>query len=180
MPPLRARLPAERYYRDRSVEHAAQGDLYDEIPFSHATLFTSSFRPEGRRRRPSAEGDFVPIVSRIGIGVVCSYTCGFMAQPPGAHGYAHPFRIVAPVITFDAALRTGELTEQNLRTLSELGLMSGLMYLPDPKPSQGESPWAGHAMALLYRPTLVSQDLLDRRERIGGCPPTRSASSSLA
>jgi hypothetical protein len=163
---LKARLEAAERYFDRPVQHTAQGDLYDGIPFVHATAASSDFEPRGRRRRGGEESDFISS-ARIEMGLVCSYTCGFMAQPPGTRGYGHPFRMVAPVISFAEALETEELRKQDLETLLHRGLMSGIMYLPNPKVQHSrDDEWSSHAVALLLRQSLVTQGLLDKRQKI--------------
>lgn len=62
-------------------------------------------------------------------------------------------------------VKTGEL-----RKLKESGFVQGLMYLPVTEALQLDEPaeddeFAGDAAALLYRPALVTQSLLDGRGR---------------
>jgi hypothetical protein len=70
-----------------------------------------------------------------------------------------------------AALKALGVKPNELRKLKASGFIQGLMYLPQTEPMQVDEPtedeeFAGDAAALLYRPALVTQSLLDRRERV--------------
>lgn len=166
MPPL----AADAYYKDRNVEHTAQGDIYADIPFVFAHS-TAAIRPAGARKRPADEPEVVMPDPLVGPGIVCSYTCGFMAQPPGTRGYAHPYRLVAPIVALQVLADHG-VKANELRKLVDSGFLQGLLYLPRSKrvatnePNEVDDEWKGHAAALLYRPTLVHQGLIDNRERL--------------
>lgn len=98
-------------------------------------------------------------------GVVSSYTCGFVAQPPGTPGYSHPYRMVAPIIGL-RELRAKGMGNSELRRISDDGGVHGLMYVPDVRDDQIDDEWREHAAVLLYRPSLVTQALLDSRPRL--------------
>lgn len=100
------------------------------------------------------------LVPHTGPGIVLTYTCTFVAQPPGTRGYAHNFRLLAPVLTFEQALHEGTATSAELETIKGLGRASGYLYLPLPVENGYED-----ALALLYRPSLVHQNVLDHCER---------------
>lgn len=82
------------------------------------------------------------------LGVVCSYTCGFVAQPPGTKGYSHPYRLVAPVVPLRDAVEWGRPLGQ-ARTVRDRGGVNGLMYLPWPEADDTDDEWRGHGVALL-------------------------------
>lgn len=163
----------EDYYEDRDVPHAAQGDIYDGIPFAHATVVTPEFEAAGARKRTSgiepAEGT---IVALMGPGILLHYTCGITAQPPGIQGYSHEFRLMAPVISLRDLKARFRMGNNELRKIRDGRTIQGFMYLPQTEvlvlddPSEPEDEWTGHAAALIYRPALVSQAVLDRRPRL--------------
>lgn len=141
-----------------------QGDIHRDVPFAHASAFSPGFNPSGKRTRPG-ETPAVVVPTATWPGIVCSYTCGFLAQPPGTAGYAHPFRLVAPIRTFGDL--KNDLKPQDLENLLRRGAVSGLMYLPYPMDDPEEDDHLrGHAVVCLYRASLLSQDVLDQRERI--------------
>jgi hypothetical protein len=152
------------YFQERDIQHTMQGDIHRDVPFAHASTFTPDFNPSGKRTRPG-ESSAVVVPTATWLGIVCTYTCGFLAQPPGTAGYAHPFRLVAPIRTFGEL--KNDLTQQDFDNLLRRGALSGLMYLPYPieDPEQADE-LRGHSVVCLYRASLVSQDLLDQRERL--------------
>lgn len=161
------RLPDEDYYQDEVTAHTAQGDLYEDVPFGHTTVLDSGFEAVGARPRPGEGGSYdVPLVTFHALGVVCSYTCGFVAQPPGTQGYSHPYRLIAPIVTLRYAVERG-LPIGQARAVRDGGGVNGLMYLPWPEADEVDDEWRGQGVVLLYRPTLVTQALLDTRRRAG-------------
>jgi hypothetical protein len=161
------RLPDDSYYQTDVLSHTAQGDLYANIPFGHTTVLIDEFAAEGRRPRPTDDGpDDVALVAFHAPAIVCSYTCGFVAQPPGTHGYSHPYRLVAPIVPLRHAIERG-LPENQARAIRDNGGVTGMMYLPWPEDDDVDDEWRHQAVALLYRPNLVTQSLLDNRERLG-------------
>jgi hypothetical protein len=122
------------------------------------------------------------------LGLVCNYTCNFVAQPPGTAGYAHPFRLVAPVVPLSVMVSRHGLAKNEARRIVESGGVAGLMYLPAPpdwkapngaltdpapasatsegSPQDGSGEFTGAFVACLYRMASVDQGLLDQRPRI--------------
>lgn len=151
------RLPDNAYFEDRPVRHHAQGDFYDDVPFYVGTVRDSSFHSEGDRTRPSfPEPDAIPWV---GLGVICSYTCGFMSQPANqSRGYGHPFRLMAPVWTLDHLTEVG-LEAKDRRSVMQKGVSHGLMYTPHPK--TGEP-----SVVVTYRMSLVRAEALPEDRRV--------------
>lgn len=158
------------YYEHRAVEHTAQGDIYADVPFVWATM-ALSFEPRGARKRPSSEQEAAISAPLIAPGIVCHYTCGFTAQPPGTPGYAHDYRLVAPILSL-GALKTMGMGNNELRKIRDGVHIQGFMYLPQTdvlhldEPAGGDDEWNGHGAAVLYRPTAVTQQLLDSRSRV--------------
>ena len=163
-------LDGADYYKDRAVEHTAQGDVYTDLPFVWATV-APGFEPRGARKRPSSEQEVVISAPLTAPGIVCHYTCGFTAQPPGTTGYAHDYRLVAPIFSL-RALKAMGMGNNELRKIRDGIHIQGFMYLPQTdalpldQPADVDDEWVGHGAALLYRPTAVTQQLLDSRERV--------------
>lgn len=160
------------YYADRPVRHSAQGDIHAGVPFSHATLATSRFEATGARKRPAGpDPDLTTVTSHIGLGVVLHYTCGITAQPPGTEGYSHEYRLVAPIVSL-RTLRRWKVGNNELRKIRDGYAIQGFMYIPQvapvlvDDPADEEDEWTGHAAVLIYRPTAVSQTLLDLQPRV--------------
>lgn len=163
MPPIE---PAE-YFADRAVEHVAQGDIFEGTPAAATHGVLSEEPSSGARKRPASEDNFTLTGARFQYGIVCSYTCGFTAQPPGTRGYAHPYRIVAPIVSL-GELRASGVTNNDLRKLQRLGGLQGLMWLPLPiegEPASTKDEFVGQSAVLLYRPSLVTQSALDQCRR---------------
>lgn len=130
---------------------------------------TADEEPAGKRKRPGAPAEVEAEMEIVAIGLVCHYTCGFVAQPPGTPGYAHPFRLVAPILPLNLLHELG-MPEGQLLGLIDNGGANGFMYLPSSPFDFDEDPdsqWTGHAAACLYRMTTVGQSLLDHRSRLG-------------
>jgi len=162
----------QHYYAERDVAHTAQGDIHAGVPFVHATMFSPEFEAAGARKRPdAADPDQAVVTSHHGLGVVLHYTCGITAQPPGTRGYAHEFRLLAPIVSL-RTLKAWGMKNNELRKLRDGYTLQGFMYLPQVEPmlldaqAEGHDEYGGHAAALIYRPATVSQALLDCAPRI--------------
>lgn len=164
------RLDPDDYYASDVASHTSQGDIYTDVPFVWRTRIRSADKePAGKRRRPAEPGEAEGDLEMVAAGIVSNYTCGFVAQPAGTPGYAHPFRFVAPILPV-AMLSHAGMPDGQLEGLVQNGGANGFMYLPGAPfgfDDDHDSPWAGHAAACLYRITTVGQSVLDNRERIG-------------
>ncbi len=163
MPPL----DPDAYFADRDVEHTAQGDIYEAVPSAVAHGSPLEEAPTGGRKRPASKEDFTLTSTHFQYGIVCSYTCGFTAQPPGTRGYSHPYRQVAPIVSL-GELRQGGVSNNDLRKLQANGTIQGLMWLPlecTPEPPDTRDEFRGQSAALLYRQTLVTQGALEQCAR---------------
>jgi hypothetical protein len=164
------RLEAQDYYEDRPVRHSAQGDIHADLPFVWATV-APGFDASGARKRPSSDPEVVLSAPIRAPGLVCQYTCGFTAQPPGTEGYSHDFRLVAPIFSL-RALKAKGMRNNELRKVRDGAHIQGFMYLPQTgqlaldEPADIEDEWTGHAAAALYRATTVTQKVLDARPRL--------------
>lgn len=162
------RLDDDRYFEDRVVEHSQQGDVYRDVVLTYATP-PAGFEPQaGKRQRPAWKAEAVTASRRARWAVVCSYTCGFLAQPPGTRGYAHPFRLVAELRPIREVVGNPGLTDEQARSVVRTGGVQGLMYapLPEPEPDPVGDEWHGAGVVVLYAPALVTQQLLDTCQRV--------------
>jgi hypothetical protein len=173
------RLADDEYWQDRPVPHVAQGDLFEDLSGAIVvpTPPPSSVAGRGQRKRPQQPGGVsagVPddqaavLLPPSSWGLICNYTCGFLAQPGNLRTYAHPYRLVAPVwplrdLVHDQGLKAGDA-----RRVVQSGGLHGLMYLPAPPGAavDADDEWGTALVAMLFRVTTVRQDVLETRRRI--------------
>lgn len=148
------------YYEERPVKHSQLGDVHDNILFVRAIAPKQEGPPRGRRARLDKPAPHATEYS-IGVGVLCHYTCGFVSQPPGVADYSHSYRLMAPLVQLRELKKERGWANSLLRAIRDQGRVHGVLYLPWPKPDSIIDEWTGHAAALLFRPALVSQGLLD-------------------
>jgi hypothetical protein len=156
--PKRNRPDNAEYYVNGRTEHVAQGDIFRDVPFPMA-LPEPPPREEsiGMGTRRVLETPFFMHAH----GVLISHSSGFMAQPVGTRGYAHPYRVLVPVLPIAMLQEQEVLNDDLLRLLRREDKLSNFMFLP-PRPGLFG---AEHA-ACLYRPALVHMDLLEGRRLI--------------
>ena len=164
------------YYKDRPVPHTAQGDFYSGVPLAMYQA-GSAVKSRGARKRPlsflkpepTSDGVHAPTQDLV---VVCTYTCNYVAQPPGTEGYSHPLRQIAPVVPVVELINNRGLQRTEARKLMDSGFLSGLLYVPAPPGHTADKPIApdeefGDAYAvLLYAMGLVHQNVLDEVPRV--------------
>jgi len=121
------------------------GDLFEGVPFGEQP--TVLYTPEDPPRR-----HFLGEVA-FGHGLLITPTCDMAEQREV--GIAHPYRTLVPVLPLELILtQTGALVE-SAKLLRSRDTIGPYMYLP-PLPGLLEE----EAVACLFRPTLVSDDLL--------------------
>ena len=149
-------LPLEWFDDAREIEHVSQGDIFLGVP-QRMMRFVPGEEQVGKRQREPIAPEFVELETGTRYPVVlCSHDCTFVAQPEGTQGYAHNFRVVAPVVPFEA-LESDAINRDALAGLVKSGYSSGLQYLPRRAEFDfGEPPdaWADHCAIALYRPYL--------------------------
>lgn len=105
---------------------------------------------EGKRKFLS--GPFEP-----GFGMLLTPSCSMQAQ--GADGYAHPVRVLAPVLNIEYLVEAGTVKEAALPDLRNFDHLMNYFYLPPIE--EHEFP---ESLALLYGAITVHHDyLVDRR-----------------
>lgn len=82
------RPPNNDYYAERT-DYVRMGDLFQDVPLGYPWPPDAVDHDAGRRKFLS--GPF-----EAGFGMLLSPTCSMIAQ--GATGYAHPVRMIAPVL----------------------------------------------------------------------------------
>lgn len=143
------RPPDENYYEERTT-WLRQGDLFKEVPLGFPFPPDAVEHSEGNRRFLS--GPF-----ESGFGMLLTPSCSMAAQgKPGA--YAHPARILAPVIAFDRLVDAGAIKAGALDQLREYDHLANYFYLP-PIADAGMP----ESLALLYMPITLHHDYLEER-----------------
>lgn len=147
--------PSDYFTYNDLPKHHGQGDVYERIPFVQAETFGPDFSSEGVREMA------VMPVEGVFTGILMSYTCNIVAQPPGTLGYSHPFRLLAPVFPFPLASEAG-LSDATLEKIQTHDNLRGFMYLPPDGVCMKEA-----SVALLYRPALMMASVLNSADRLG-------------
>jgi hypothetical protein len=148
--PRETRPSDDRFYENRT-DYLRQGDLFTEIPLGQPFPPDAVDHKEGTRK-------FISGPFEAGFGILLTPTCSMAAQGvPGA--YAHPHRVVAPVLPLERlvaeeAIKAGAV--EDLRRYDHL-----VNYLYVPPIAEVELP---ESVALLYAPITLHHDYLaDRR-----------------
>lgn len=135
------------------------GDLFEAIPFGDqpTVVYTVDDEAEGKH--------FLGEVA-FGYGLLITPTCD-MADQRGAGDAAHPFRVLVPVVPLHLVIRETGALETSIGLLTQRDALRPYLYLP---PLEGLFEEA--QVACLFRPTLVSDDLLrDPPRRIAQSQP---------
>lgn len=136
----------EAYYEDRT-DWYRQGDLFRDVPRSYPFPADASAQVEGRRKFVSGPFD-------VGFALLLSPSCSMAAQ--GAEGrYAHPARVLAPVLPLEDLLAAGAIKAGAIDDLRRYDHLVNYCYLPAIPDLMPES------MALLYTPVTLHHDLLN-------------------
>lgn len=123
------------------------GDLFEGIPFGDQPTVIY-----GGEEEPFADKHFVGEVT-FGYGLLITPTCDMTDQHGG--GSAHPYRVLVPVLPLRfVAEQTGAVAD-NHELLRRRDTIHPYMYLPPLEDVLGEE-----SVACLFRPSLVSDDLL--------------------
>ena len=146
----RERRPSDENYYEERTTWLRQGDLFTEIPLGYPFPPDAVDHSEGNRKFLS--GPFEP-----GVGMLLTPSCSMAAQ--GKHGaYAHPARILAPVIALDDLVAAGAIKSSALDDLRTYDHLANYFYLP-PLPDAGMC----ESLALLYMPITLHHDYLEDR-----------------
>jgi hypothetical protein len=150
--PRESRPPDERYYAWRT-EYLRQGDLFTEVPLGQPFPPNAVDHKEGSRKFIS--GPFEP-----GFGLLLTPTCSMAAQGvPGA--YAHPHRVLAPVLSLERLVDEGPIKAGTVEDLRRFDPLVNYLYLPPIADAQ-----MPESVALLYAPITLHHDYLTDDRRI--------------
>lgn len=143
------RPPDAEYYSERA-EYARQGDLFREVPLGYPWPPDAINHEAGSRKYLSGPFD-------SGFGLLLSPTCSMAAQ--GELGkYAHPVRMLAPVLPLDHLVEQGVVKAAAVDDLRVYDHLINYLYLP-PIPDAG----LPESLALLYGSITVHHDYLEER-----------------
>ena len=142
------RPPDQAYYADRSA-YVRQGDLFRDVPMGYPMPPDAVDHEEGRRK--FLAGPFEP-----GFGMLLSPTCSMHAQ--GAEGYAHPIRMLAPVLSVEHLIGEGAIKKAALQDLRTYNHLINYFYLPSIEEQNFPE-----SLALLYGVIAIHHDYLVER-----------------
>jgi hypothetical protein len=142
------RPPDKAYHADRSA-YVRQGDLFKDVPLGYPMPPDAFGHEEGQRKFLS--GPFEP-----GFGMLISPTCSMHAQ--GSEGYAHPVRMLAPVLSVEHLIQVGAVKEAALSDLRTYDHLINYFYLPPIE--EHDFP---ESLALLYGAITIHHDYLEER-----------------
>ncbi len=142
------RPPDDSYYAERTP-YVRMGDIFQDVPLGYPWPPDALDHAEGRRKFLS--GPF-----QSGFGMLLSPTCSMIAQ--GASGYAHPVRMLAPVLALSELVEQEVVKEASLADLRVYDHLVNYFYLP-PIEEQGMA----ESLALLYAGITIHHDYLAKR-----------------
>jgi hypothetical protein len=125
------------------------GDLFEAIPFGDQPI-----RLHVADEAPEASKHFIGPVA-MGYGLLITPTCDMAQQHDQGGGKPHPFRTLVPVLPLRLVVEQTAALEQTVNLLRSRDTVHPYMYLP-PLPGILEE----ESVACLFRPSLVSDDLL--------------------
>jgi len=143
------RPPDDSYYADRT-SYVRQGDLFQDVPLGYPWPPNAASHSAGKRK--FLAGPFEP-----GFAMLLTPTCSMIAQGV-ADSYAHPVRMLAPVIPLQTLLSEGVVKAGSVQDLRRYDHLINYFYLPEI--AGAEFP---ESLALLYSAITVHHDYLDER-----------------
>jgi hypothetical protein len=143
------RPPDDSYYAERT-SYVRQGDLFQDVPLGYPWPPNAASHSAGKRK--FLAGPFEP-----GFAMLLTPTCSMIAQGV-ADSYAHPVRMLAPVIPLQTLLGEGVVKAGSVEDLRQYDHLINYFYLPEI--AGAEFP---ESLALLYSAITVHHDYLDER-----------------
>ena len=143
----------EEYWRRPWARALFTGGLFEAIPFGEQP--TVLYTPE---HGASPGKHFLGEIS-FGYGLLTTPTCD-MTEQHGDRAAAHPFRTLVPVVPLELVVSQTGAIQRSLRLLRSRDAITPYMYLP-----QLDGILAGEHVACLFRPTLLSDELLRQPPR---------------
>jgi hypothetical protein len=142
------RPPDNDYYAERT-SYVRMGDIFQDVPLGYPWPPDAVDHDAGTRKFLS--GPFEP-----GFGMLLSPTCSMVAQ--GAQGYAHPARMIAPVLPLAELVEHHAVKEHAVADVRVYDHLVNYFYLP-----AIESAGMPESLALLYTSITIHHDYLEQR-----------------
>ena len=142
------RPPDTDYYAERT-SYVRMGDIFRDVPLGYPWPPDAVDHDAGRRKFLS--GPF-----SAGFGILLSPTCSIVAQ--GSSGYAHPVRMIAPVLPLAELIEHRVVKEASLADLRVYDHLVNYFYLP-----AIESADMPESLGLLYASITIHHDYLEER-----------------
>ena len=141
--------PADGNYYAERTDYVRMGDLFQDVPLGYPWPAEAVDHAEGKRK-------FLAGPFQAGFGMLLSPTCSMIAQ--GASGYAHPVRMLAPVLPLAELVERGIVKAASLGDLRVHDHLVNYFYLP-PIEEHGMA----ESLALLYAAITIHHDYLAER-----------------
>jgi hypothetical protein len=142
------RPPDTDYYAERTP-YVRMGDVFQDVPLGNPWPPDAVDHAAGSRKFLS--GPF-----SAGFGMLLSPTCSMIAQ--GASGYAHPVRMIAPVLPLAELVEQRAIKEAAVPDLRIYDHLVNYFYLPPIESAQ-----MPESLALLYASITIHHDYLEKR-----------------
>jgi hypothetical protein len=143
------RPPNDSYYEDRT-SYVRQGDLFQDVPLGYPWPPEAVEHSAGKRKFLS--GPFEP-----GFGMLLTPTCSMIAQGDAGR-YAHPVRVLAPVLPLQRLVDEGVVKSGAIDDLRRYDHLVNYFYIPAIADSG-----LPESLALLYSSITVHHDYLEER-----------------
>jgi hypothetical protein len=143
------RRPKDEDYFAERTDYVRQGDLFADIPLGYPFPPEAADHEAGNRK-------FISGPFESGFGMLLSPTCSMLAQ--GDKGYAHPVRMLAPVLSVEHLVEASAVKEASLPDLRTYDHLINYFYLPPIK--EQEFP---ESLALIYSAITLHHDYLEER-----------------
>jgi hypothetical protein len=143
------RPPDDSYYEERT-SYVRQGDLFQDVPLGYPWPPDAASHSAGKRKFLS--GPFEP-----GFAMLLTPTCSMIAQGV-SDSYAHPVRMLAPVIPLQELLDQGVAKPGSVGDLRGYDHLINYFYLPEI--AESEFP---ESLALIYSAITLHHDYLEER-----------------
>jgi hypothetical protein len=141
--------PANAEYYAERTDYVRQGDLFGDVPLGYPWPPDAVDHEAGKRK--FLAGPFEP-----GFGMLLSPTCSIIAQ--GSPGYAHPVRMLAPVLPLEHLIEVGAVKEGAVADLRVYDHLVNYFYVPAIE--EAKMP---ESLALLYSAITIHHDYLEDR-----------------
>lgn len=142
--------PSDDSYYEERAPYVRQGDLFHDVPLGYPWPPEAVDHSAGKRKFLS--GPFEP-----GFGMLLTPTCSMIAQGDTGR-YAHPVRMLAPVLPLQRLVDEGAVKPGSVDDLRRYDHLVNYFYVP--AITDKELP---ESLALIYSAITVHHDYLEQR-----------------